>query len=144
MFVSLSVVICLKRRADCLHMVQPMPLPSKTATSVAWFKSRLTFPLWYRFTQVILEKRPLNGCTISQLDLPHGTELNKWKRKTKKLNKKRICSEVSVNSPAKNRKVTVGRICRKGEVSSLNEKSEGVVVYVCSALKLLRYSVVLL
>jgi len=65
------------------------------------------------------------------------------KRKTKKL-KKRICSEVSVNSPAKNRKVTVGRICRKGEVSSLNEKSEGVVVYVCSALKLLRYSVVLL
>jgi len=25
-------------------------------------KSRLVLPFWYRLTQVVLEKRPLNGC----------------------------------------------------------------------------------
>ena len=28
-------------------------------------KSRLIFPFWYRLTQVVLEKRPLNGCSNS-------------------------------------------------------------------------------
>ena len=28
-------------------------------------KSRLVLPFWYRLTQVVLEKRPLNGCSSS-------------------------------------------------------------------------------
>ena len=27
-------------------------------------KSRLVLPFWYRLTQVVLEKRPLNGCSV--------------------------------------------------------------------------------
>ena len=30
--------------------------------SIAPVKSRLVLPFWYRLTQVVLEKRPLNGC----------------------------------------------------------------------------------
>jgi len=55
------VVICLERAADCLHMVQLMPLPSQNASTLASFKSRLVLPFWYRLTQVVLKKRPLNG-----------------------------------------------------------------------------------
>jgi len=33
--------------------------------SVAPVKSRLVLPFWYRLTQVVLEKRPLNGCSCS-------------------------------------------------------------------------------
>jgi len=33
------VVICLERGADCLHVVQLMPLPSQTPSSLASFKS---------------------------------------------------------------------------------------------------------
>jgi len=54
------VVICVEQGADCLHMVQLMPLPS----SLALFKSRLVLPFWYQLTQVVLEKRPLNGCSV--------------------------------------------------------------------------------
>ena len=32
--------------------------------SLAPVKSRLVLPFWYRLTQVVLEKRPLNGCSI--------------------------------------------------------------------------------
>jgi len=38
---GVGVVICLKRGADCLHMVQLMSLHPKTPSSLAWFKSRL-------------------------------------------------------------------------------------------------------
>ena len=48
---------------DCLHMVQLMPLPPKIPSSLASFKSRLVLPFWYWFTEVILEKRSLNGCS---------------------------------------------------------------------------------
>jgi len=51
-----GMVICLERDAD-LHMAQLMPL------SLAPVKSRLVVPFWYRLTQVVLEKRPLNGCS---------------------------------------------------------------------------------
>ena len=34
------------------------------APSLASFKSRLVFPFWYRLNQVVLEKRPLTGCSI--------------------------------------------------------------------------------
>ena len=33
----------------------------KIQSSLASFKSRLILPFWYRFTQVVLEKRLLNG-----------------------------------------------------------------------------------
>jgi len=36
-----------------------MPLPLTVSCSS---KSRLVLPFWYRLTQVVLEKRPLNGC----------------------------------------------------------------------------------
>jgi len=41
------------------HCVQKPP------TSLASFKSRLVSPLWYWLAQVVLEKRPLNGCSSS-------------------------------------------------------------------------------
>ena len=55
------MVICLERSADCLYMVQLMPLLPKTPSTLASFKSRLVLPFWYQLTQVGLEKRPLNG-----------------------------------------------------------------------------------
>ena len=58
------MVICLERGADCLHMVQLMPLHPKSLSSLASFKSRLVIPFWYRLTHVVLEKRPLNGCSV--------------------------------------------------------------------------------
>ena len=48
----------------CLHMVQLMPLPSHTPPSLASFKCRLILPFRCRLTQVVLEKRPLNGCSV--------------------------------------------------------------------------------
>ena len=36
-----------------------MPLP---LTALASVKSRLVLPFWYRLTQVVLDKGPLNGC----------------------------------------------------------------------------------
>ena len=62
---GISVVICLDRGADCLHMVQLMPLHPKTPSSLASFKSRLVLPFWHWLTQIIWEKRPLNGCSSS-------------------------------------------------------------------------------
>ena len=57
------MVVSLERGADCLHMVQLMPLPSENP--IVSFQSRLVLPFWYRLTQVVLEKRPLNGCNSS-------------------------------------------------------------------------------
>ena len=57
-----GVIICLDRGADCLHTVQLVPLHPQTPSSLASFKSRLALLFWYRLTQVLLEKRPLNGC----------------------------------------------------------------------------------
>ena len=39
------MVMCLERGADCLHMVQLMPLHPKTPSSLALFKSRLVLPV---------------------------------------------------------------------------------------------------
>ena len=60
---DVDVVICLERGADCLHMVQLMPLHPKIPSSLASFKSRVVLPFWYWLTQINLEKRPLNGCS---------------------------------------------------------------------------------
>jgi len=61
------VVICLERGADCLHMVQLMPLHPK-AHHLGWLhplpKSKLVLPFRCRLTQVVLEKRRLNGCSV--------------------------------------------------------------------------------
>jgi len=59
------MVICLERGADCLRMVQPMPLHPKHPSFLASFKYRLVLPFWYRLTQVVLEKRPLSECSSS-------------------------------------------------------------------------------
>ena len=52
------------RTVCSLHTVQLMPLHPKTRSSLALFKSRLASPFWYRLTEVVLEKRPLNGCGV--------------------------------------------------------------------------------
>jgi len=57
------VVFCLEQGADFLHMVQLMPLHPKTLSSLALFKSRLFLLFWFQLTKVVLEKRPLNGCS---------------------------------------------------------------------------------
>jgi len=62
---GVGVVICLERGADCLHMVQLMPLHPKTPSSLASFKSRLVICFCCQLTQVVLEKRLLNGCSSS-------------------------------------------------------------------------------
>jgi len=58
---GVDVVIWLEQGIDCLYMVKLMPLHLKTPSSLASFESRLVLPLWYRLTQVVLEKKPLNG-----------------------------------------------------------------------------------
>jgi len=58
------MVICLERGADCLHMVQLMPLHPQTPSSLASFKSGLVLPFWYRLTQVVLEMRPVNRVVV--------------------------------------------------------------------------------
>ena len=59
------MIVYLERGADCLHMVQLMPLHPKTPSSLASLKSGLVLPFWYRLTQVALKKRRLNGCSSS-------------------------------------------------------------------------------
>ena len=48
----------------------------QTLTSLASFKCRLLIPTWYWLTQVILEKRPLNGCSSGNYSLCPG--LPRW------------------------------------------------------------------
>jgi len=55
------MVICLAWGAD-LHMSQLMPLPLTISCSS---KSRLVLLFWYRLTQVVTNKMPLNGCNSS-------------------------------------------------------------------------------
>jgi len=46
-------------------MVQLMPMPPKTPSSLASFKSILVLPIWYHLFQVVLEKRLLNMSSSS-------------------------------------------------------------------------------
>ena len=57
-----DVVICLERGAD-LHMAQLMPLP---LTVSCFSKIQIGLPFWYRLTQVVPEKGPLNGCVCDR------------------------------------------------------------------------------
>ena len=52
----------LEQGADCLHMVQLMPLHPKTPSPLASFKSRLVLPFWY---PGYLGKEAVNGCNSS-------------------------------------------------------------------------------
>jgi len=54
---GVGVVICLEQGADCLHMAIPK--------LHHLLKSRLVLPFWYWLTQVVMERRPLNGCSSS-------------------------------------------------------------------------------
>jgi len=47
---ALCVVICLDRGADCLPMVQLMPLHPKIPSSLTSVKFRLVLPFWYQLT----------------------------------------------------------------------------------------------
>jgi len=60
-------------------MVQLMPPLLKTPSSFASFKSRLVLSFWYRLMQVVLEKRPLNGCSscIVLSDLSMALQMDK-------------------------------------------------------------------
>jgi len=40
---------------------------SQTPSSLASLKSRLVLPFWYRLTEIVVQKRPLNGCNSSSL-----------------------------------------------------------------------------
>jgi len=54
-----GMVICLELGAD-LQMAQLMPLP----LTVSCFSDiQIGLPFWYRLTQVVADKRPLNGCS---------------------------------------------------------------------------------
>jgi len=52
------MVICLEQGAD-LHMAQLMPMP---LTVSCFSKIQIGLPFWYRLTQVVPEKWPLNVC----------------------------------------------------------------------------------
>jgi len=49
-----GVVNSLKQGADCLHMVQLMPLHYQTPSFLASFKSRMVLPSWCRLTLLVL------------------------------------------------------------------------------------------
>ena len=63
------MVICLERSANDLHMVWLMPLPSRR---LCFSKIQNGLSFWYRPTQVVLEKRPLNDCLCVCLKLLDG------------------------------------------------------------------------
>jgi len=76
-----GVVICLERDASDLHTVQLMPLPPIISCSS---KIHNGLPFWCWLTQVVLEKRPLNGCSSSSIVvcllvcLSRSWALEKW------------------------------------------------------------------
>ena len=63
------MVICLEQGAD-LHMAQLMPLP---LTVSCFSKIQTVLPFWYRLTQVVLDKGPLNVCVL-QLTTSRGSQ----------------------------------------------------------------------
>jgi len=61
---GVGVVLCLEPGADCLHVVQLMPLHPKTPSSLDSFKSGLVLLFWYRLAQVVQEKRPSGVASV--------------------------------------------------------------------------------
>jgi len=62
---GVGVVICLERGADCLHIIQLMPLHPKTLSSLASLKSRLVLPFCVKST----EGKSTNGKRNQKLHL---------------------------------------------------------------------------
>ena len=60
------MVICLEQSANDLHMVRLMPLPPH---HLCFSKIQNGLSFWYRPTQVVLEKRPLNDCVCVDISL---------------------------------------------------------------------------
>jgi len=50
-----------------------------TPSSLVSLKSRMVLPSWCQLTQVVLEKRPLNGCSVVVKITHHGEKLG-WSR----------------------------------------------------------------
>ena len=69
--------------------------------SLAPVKFRLVLPFWYRLTQVVLEKRPLNGCSCSSSTYNMAAKTS-WHRYGTKLRhcrpmyKRRITTKMAV------------------------------------------------
>ena len=57
------MVITLEQGAD-LHMAQLMPLPLAVS---CFSKIQIGLPFWYRLTQVVLYKGPLNVCVCAHV-----------------------------------------------------------------------------
>jgi len=75
-FPSLSVHALVMKTVTCLNRDivcgRPFALWGQKIKGLDWvasFKSRLVLPFWNRHTQVVLEKRRLNGCSSSWLAL---------------------------------------------------------------------------
>jgi len=58
------MIMYLERGVNDLHMIQLMPLPPHHL-KIASLKFRMVLPFWSWRTQVVLEKRPLNGCCVN-------------------------------------------------------------------------------
>jgi len=72
------MVICLERGANDLHMVQLMPLPSH---HLLLQKNPEWRTFWCRLTELVLEKRLLNGCSSSSTGSNNNVKLlnnGKW------------------------------------------------------------------
>jgi len=75
-----------------------MPLNPKTQSSLASFKSRLVLPFWYRFIQVVLEKRPLNRCSSSSCAVNKAELTQKFGEAVDKLGDCGAAAEASVGA----------------------------------------------
>jgi len=92
------VVICLERSGnEILHrpMVQLMPLPPHHL--LLHENPQLVLSFWHRLTQVVLEKRPLNGCrlvfTVTKLKQLLATQ-DAFSEKCTRISLASICSSV--------------------------------------------------
>jgi len=67
------LALCLERGAD-LHTAQLMPLP---LTASCYSKIQMVLPFWYRLTQVVQDKDPLNACMyVMVIVVKFGIEVN--------------------------------------------------------------------
>jgi len=69
-----GMVICLEWGAHDLHMIQLMPLPP---TISSFIKNRMILPFWCWLTQVVLDQRPLNRCSVVVI-LPDWSSIHSY------------------------------------------------------------------
>ena len=72
------MVICLERGADCLHIVQLMPLHPQNSIISCLIYIQTGFTFLCQLTQVVLEKRPLNGSSSSSSSFKHSMLSSFW------------------------------------------------------------------